>query len=169
MWFSFGHIPSTDSDEEGTVLLHLLVAARSRKHRRGTNRGEERHPNGINGYAHAQGSKPAPHSLKSVYITCSSPFDAVEMFVSETRDLYELDLFRTSPGGIPMKEALSIYQRADPGVKAILMGTRRDDPHGGECSVPDMTFLHRSFRAQANSTSRHQQTQAGLHFYGYSR
>jgi hypothetical protein len=119
------------------VLLHLLVATRSRRHRIRTDRKEERYPNGVNGYAHAQGSQPVTFSLlKSIYITCSSPFDAVEDFVSETRGIYNLDLFRTSPGGIPMKEALSIYQRAEPDMKAILVGTRKDDPHGGAYSIP---------------------------------
>jgi FAD synthetase len=117
------------------VLLHLLVATRSRRYRR-TDRKEERCPNGANGYAHAHGSQPAALSpLKSIYITCSSPFDAVEEFVLDTKGAYNLDLFRTSPGGIPMKEALSIYQRAEPDVKAILVGTRRDDPHGSVCSL----------------------------------
>jgi len=123
------------------VLLHLLVATRSRRYRR-TDKKEERRPNGANGHVQAHGSQPAALApLKSIYITCSSPFDAVEEFVSEAKGVYNLDLFRTSPGGIPMKEALSIYQRAEPGVKAILVGTRRDDPHGSACSIPNMTFL----------------------------
>jgi len=139
--FSVGPFPRTDGEEEGTVLLHLLVAARSRRYRRRTNRKEERHPNDVNGHAHVQGSNPAPLPLKSVYITCSSPFDAVERFVTETKDTYNLDLFRTSPEGVAMKEALSIYQRADPEVKAILLGTRRDDPHGSVYSTLRTTFL----------------------------
>ena len=150
------------------MLLHLLVAARSRRYRRRTNRIEERHPNGTNGCAYAQG----PLSLKSVYITCTSPFDAVEEFVSETKDIYNLDLFRTLPGGVPMKEALSMYQQADPDVKAILVGTRRDDPHGGVCSTLDATFFvpstDPSSYAQANSTSKPRQTQTGLLFYAYT-
>lgn len=120
------------------MLLHLLMATRLRIYRRRTDKKEERCSNGVNGLARVQGSQPATLSpLKSIYITCSSPFDAVEDFVSETKGVYDLDLFRTSPGGIPMKEALSIYQRAEPDVKAILMGTRRNDPHGGACSIPD--------------------------------
>ena len=134
-----GALPGTDLEEEGTVLLHLLVATRFRRYRRRTDKTEERCPNGVNGDAHVQTSQPATLSpLKSIYITCTSPFGAVEDFVSETKGVYNLDLFRTSPGGIPMKEALSIYQRAEPDVKAILMGTRRNDPHGGACSTPDM-------------------------------
>jgi hypothetical protein len=154
------------------VLLHLLVAARSRRDRRQTNIKEGRHPN-VNGYVHVQGNKPPPVPLKSVYITCASPFDAVEEFVSETRSIYNLDLFRTSPGGLPMKEALEIYQRVDPDVKAILVGTRRDDPHGSAYSISDTTFFiaptDRSFHPQANSTSKNKQTQAGLPFYAYTR
>ena len=126
------------------MLLHLLVATRSRRYRSKTDRDDQRCPNEANGHAHAHDSQPAtpsPLNLKSIYITCASPFDAVEEFVSDTKGVYNLDLFRTSPGGIPMKEALSIYQQAEPDVKAILVGTRRDDPHGGACSIPNMTFL----------------------------
>jgi len=129
---------SFNGGKDCTVLLHLLVAARSRRDRRQTNIKEGRHPN-VNGYVHVQGNKPPPVPLKSVYITCASPFDAVEEFVSETRSIYNLDLFRTSPGGLPMKEALEIYQRVDPDVKAILVGTRRDDPHGSKLDFKKQT------------------------------
>lgn len=169
--FSIGCFPRTDREEEGTVILHLLAAARYRRYRRRTDTKEERHPNGINGYACAQGSKSVSLSLKSVYITCASPFDAVEEFVSETKDVYNLDLFRTSPGGVPMKEALSMYQQAEPEVKAILVGTRRDDPHGGVCSNLNTFFVpttNQSSYPQPNSTSKPQQTQGGLLFCAYT-
>lgn len=32
-----------------------------------------------------------------------------------------------------MKEALKQYQEREPGVKSVLVGTRRADPHGGKC------------------------------------
>jgi hypothetical protein len=52
------------------------------------------------------------------------------------------------PGLVPDVARRGTYERgaldlpaSRPGrVKAILMGTRRDDPHGSECSIPDMTF-----------------------------
>lgn len=86
--------------------------------------------------------------LRSVYITCEHPFDEVETFVEESCEHYNLDLVRISGN---MKEALAQYlgtsslstarssmhlaEHVSPhtapgnGVKAIVMGTRRNDPH----------------------------------------
>ncbi|KAG8835831.1 3'-phosphoadenosine 5'-phosphosulfate sulfotransferase [Serendipita sp. 399] len=68
--------------------------------------------------------------FKSLYVTCSSPFPEVEAFVDHCADSYSLDLFRSHPGGLPMKEALKQYKESRPEVKCILVGTRRGDPHG---------------------------------------
>ncbi|KIM22889.1 hypothetical protein M408DRAFT_332660 [Serendipita vermifera MAFF 305830] len=76
---------------------------------------------------------PIPSSstpFKAVYVTCSSPFAEVETFVDSCAISYNLDLVRTTPGGLPMKEALQQYKTIDPKIKNILVGTRRDDPHG---------------------------------------
>jgi hypothetical protein len=159
------------SIELSREMRRLVVLSWNLKLKPHRNVKEGRHPNGVNGYAHVQGNKPLPLPLKSVYITRASPFDAVEEFVSETRGIYNLDLFRRSPGG-------ATYERGardlpNPDVKAILVGTRRDDPHGSACSISDTTFFiaptDRSFRTQANSTSKSKQTLAGLPFYAYTR
>lgn len=38
----------------------------------------------------------------------------------------------TAKGGEGMRQALELYKAAHPNVQAILVGTRRGDPHGGE-------------------------------------
>lgn len=73
-----------------------------------------------------------PKPFKALYVTCSSPFSQVDAFVLQCAQSYHLDLFKTHPGGLPMKEALRQYQEREPAVKSILIGTRRADPHGGE-------------------------------------
>ncbi|KDQ12530.1 hypothetical protein BOTBODRAFT_189237 [Botryobasidium botryosum FD-172 SS1] len=87
--------------------------------------------------------------LKSVYITCESPFTSVEDFIEEMVDVYNLRITRVSGR---MKEALREYLEgsrgqdrdgrgdadangdgpAGRGVKAMLVGTRRNDPHGAK-------------------------------------
>ena len=34
-----------------------------------------------------------------------------------------------------MRHALELYKARFPGVEAIVIGTRRSDPHGGECAI----------------------------------
>lgn len=69
-----------------------------------------------------------------MYIRCSSPFPQVESFVELCKERYALDLDAVEGG---MKEGLASYigskRRTDgaPGIEAILVGTRRGDPHGG--------------------------------------
>ncbi|KAG8984757.1 3'-phosphoadenosine 5'-phosphosulfate sulfotransferase [Tulasnella sp. JGI-2019a] len=82
--------------------------------------------------------------IKSVYITVPAPFDQVEAFVDESIIRYNLDLIRIEG---PMKSGLAQYleiqkskARAGRGnpddsselgkITAILVGTRRNDPHG---------------------------------------
>ncbi|KAF9582946.1 3'-phosphoadenosine 5'-phosphosulfate sulfotransferase [Lunasporangiospora selenospora] len=68
-------------------------------------------------------------SIQSIYVTHSNPFGQVESFVDDEIRRYNLDLVRI-PG--PMKKALEDYNGQKEGsVKAIMVGTRRDDPHGG--------------------------------------
>ncbi|KAG8859731.1 3'-phosphoadenosine 5'-phosphosulfate sulfotransferase [Tulasnella sp. 330] len=88
-------------------------------------------------------SVPSPQHLlpviKSVYITVPAPFDQVETFVDESMIRYNLDLIRIEG---PMRTGLTKYldmqnarahveTDADAGtINAILVGTRRNDPHG---------------------------------------
>ncbi|KAH8678716.1 hypothetical protein BGZ60DRAFT_249348 [Tricladium varicosporioides] len=70
-----------------------------------------------------------PARLQSVYIISPHPFSEVSSFVETTTDTYQLDLAHYS---LPMKEAFRVYLEEHKRVKAILVGTRRTDPHG-EC------------------------------------
>lgn len=38
----------------------------------------------------------------------------------------------TAKGGEGMKNALAVYKEKFPNIEAILIGTRRTDPHGGK-------------------------------------
>ena len=68
--------------------------------------------------------------IKSIYITASDPFPALETFVMDSTERYGLDLYRFGGG---MKAALEEYLhcRGGKGVKGVLVGTRRGDPNGG--------------------------------------
>ncbi|KAK4705000.1 FAD synthetase, partial [Phenoliferia sp. Uapishka_3] len=93
----------------GTVLIHLLAASFFR-------------------------SLPPSTTplIKCVYVRCSAPFPQVEAFVTICTQRYHLDLSAVDGS---MKEALGEYidQRkgdANGAIQAILVGTRRGDPHG---------------------------------------
>lgn len=68
-----------------------------------------------------------PPKLQSVYIISPHPFAEVDSFVDDSVEEYSLDLARYA---MPMKEAFKIYLEEHQNVKAILVGTRRTDPHG---------------------------------------
>ncbi|KAG0200331.1 3'-phosphoadenosine 5'-phosphosulfate sulfotransferase [Mortierella sp. GBA30] len=72
---------------------------------------------------------PQRYPVPSIYVTHENPFGQVERFVDDEIERYNLDLVRI-PG--PMKKALFDYHEMNNGaIKAIMVGTRRDDPHGG--------------------------------------
>jgi FAD synthetase len=60
-----------------------------------------------------------------------SPFPQVETFVAVCAKRYRLDLEAVEGG---MKDALQTYLEAHNTIKAVLVGTRRNDPHGGKIS-----------------------------------
>ena len=125
----------------GTVLLHLVAASLGRR-------------------ISASSSSQSP-SLAAVYIPVPSPFPQLEAFIDDAASAYHLDLFHCPPpadplpvesvptpgaaaapiperpkhvkGGEGMRLALELYKARFPQVEAILIGTRRSDPHGGEC------------------------------------
>lgn len=84
--------------------------------------------------------------IKALYITAPNPFQEVEDFVDQAVHDYNLDLVRLGGG---MKSALGLYlddsgeggavgseeegkgKGQGKGVKGMLVGTRRNDPHGG--------------------------------------
>lgn len=93
-------------------------------------------------------------------IPVPSPFKQLEEFIEDISQAYNLDLFdcphptgpnfpvesvatpgssmapdgygpRNTRGGEGMKAALETYKERFPHIDAILIGTRRTDPHGG--------------------------------------
>lgn len=80
--------------------------------------------------------KPLPSALQTVYIISSHPFAEVDEFVDSSSATYKLDLARYA---MPMKEAFKVYLEEHKKVKAILVGTRRTDPHGENLTHFDMT------------------------------
>ena len=66
-------------------------------------------------------------AVQCVYIQDKHPFKEVEEFVAKSIKTYSLSLLEYAK---PMKEAFADYLRDTPSVKAILVGTRRTDPHG---------------------------------------
>lgn len=79
-----------------------------------------------------------PTSLSSILIPPPHPFPAVDTFVDHTSAQYHLSLSRYfSPS---MKEAFREYlDSTGKDIKAIFVGTRRTDPHGGKLAPFDMT------------------------------
>ncbi|KAG9235840.1 hypothetical protein BJ875DRAFT_256374 [Amylocarpus encephaloides] len=77
-----------------------------------------------------------PSRLQSVYIISSHPFPEVTSFVTSTTATYTLDLAHYAK---PMKAAFAQYLEEKPRVRAILVGTRRTDPHGGFLTHFDRT------------------------------
>ncbi|CAG8594468.1 12378_t:CDS:2 [Cetraspora pellucida] len=69
--------------------------------------------------------------IQAVYITYPNSFAEVDDFVNKCVRNYKIDLV-TIEG--PIKQALEKYSKLRPNIKAIFVGTRRNDPHGGNLS-----------------------------------
>lgn len=112
----------------GTVLLHL--------------------------YAAALAKRTISPSIPALYIPVPSPFPALEAFITHAARLYNLRILTCTPpsstatsaetvtpdgdastDGVNMRKALELYRTYCPTVEAILIGTRRTDPHGGAHST----------------------------------
>ncbi|CAE6432431.1 unnamed protein product [Rhizoctonia solani] len=89
-----------------------------------------------------------PPPIRSVYVLCPSPFPEVEEFVESSVKAYNLQLVRVSGS---MRVALQAYldTKEGQGIEAILVGTRRNDPHGGKSLwfllVPSFFHSHSRF------------------------
>ncbi|KAF9433594.1 3'-phosphoadenosine 5'-phosphosulfate sulfotransferase [Entomortierella beljakovae] len=107
---------SFNGGKDCTVILHLYIAVLYKLH------GDE--------FEEDQGSsQQSLHCpIPSIYVTHKNPFGQVERFVDDEIIRYNIDLNRI-PG--PMKKALEEYNELKSDIKAIMVGTRRDDPHGG--------------------------------------
>ena len=132
-------IPSPDCHPQfpGTILLHLYAAALAKRT-----------------------TQPA---IPALYIPVPSPFTALEDFIFHAARVYDLSIFTCTPphlaetstgfgdastDGTDMREALELYRARFPTVEAILIGTRRTDPHGG---APSITWNASRFYLQAFS------------------
>ncbi|KAG8710916.1 3'-phosphoadenosine 5'-phosphosulfate sulfotransferase [Ceratobasidium sp. 394] len=69
--------------------------------------------------------------IRSVYVLCPSPFVAVDEFVEASAKSYNLQLVQAEGS---TKVALQSYldTPGGTGVEAVLVGTRRNDPHGAK-------------------------------------
>ncbi|KAF8639221.1 hypothetical protein AX17_001706 [Amanita inopinata Kibby_2008] len=137
---------SFNGGKDCTVLLHLYTAALARR------------------LDPAESPKPIP----AIYIAVPSPFPVLEEFIEKSTREYGLDMYYCCPpdnasngascptvgnGSTPdrsktagisvvsggMKQALQVYKSAFPNITAILIGTRRTDPHGASLSHRNMT------------------------------
>jgi len=81
-------------------------------------------------------SSNAETAVQCVYIQDAHPFPEVEDFVARSITIYSLALLEYAK---PMKEAFADYINDTPSVKAILVGTRRTDPHGEHLTHFDPT------------------------------
>ncbi|XP_037778729.1 FAD synthase-like isoform X4 [Penaeus monodon] len=75
-------------------------------------------------------------SIQAVYITCSTPFDEVEVFIDQMVKRYNVTLWRIEG---PIKKGLEELTKKEPKVKAILMGTRWTDPYSKTLQPFQMT------------------------------
>lgn len=127
------------------MLLHLLAASIHKSNSSITTNSSSSSPS--LGPSTTSTSIISSSKIQAVYVRDPNPFPEVELFVLDCIKNYNLDLV-TIDGG--MKEALGEYidlkgkgralegageeksQEISGGVEAILVGTRRGDPHGGE-------------------------------------
>jgi FAD synthetase len=135
-------------------LLILYLAALHEHHRK-----QPRRP-----------SSSFPTTIPAIYAKPPDPFPAVSSFVEYSSRLYRLDLVHvsTNPGPKPrershsnppppptgppseangekkvsFRDAFALYLSAHPAIKAIFVGTRRTDPHGGHLTHFDPTDHH---------------------------
>ncbi|EJU01416.1 adenine nucleotide alpha hydrolases-like protein [Dacryopinax primogenitus] len=110
---------SFNGGKDCTVLLHLLAAVLL-----------HRHP------PQSSSTPPWP-AIPSIYVSQPSPFPLMESFVHSSTSYYSLSLLLTRHKS--MKSALSAYLSLRPWTKAIMVGTRRQDPHGRELRFRQMT------------------------------
>ena len=125
----------------GTVLLHLYAAAIAQR------------------LPECEPMKPIP----AIYIPVPSAFTTLEEFIADAAITYNLDLFSCrhsdpqvesvptyaastdsypttdsvakAKGGRGMREGLQLYKDCFPKTTAILVGTRKTDPHGCKLSI----------------------------------
>jgi hypothetical protein len=117
---------SFNGGKDCTVILHLFVAVLYKIH--GAEQQQQHTPPDTPQHEQQRPPHPQRYPIGSIYVTDKNPFGQVERFVDDEIERYNLNLVRI-PG--PMKKALEEYHQLNGDVNAIMVGTRRDDPHGG--------------------------------------
>ncbi|KAK2763339.1 hypothetical protein FQN54_009975 [Arachnomyces sp. PD_36] len=85
--------------------------------------------------------EPHPTTIPAIYALPPHPFPSVESFVLSSSLYYHLSLTRytTSPPTTTLRSAFTSYLHLHPHIRAIFVGTRRTDPHGGSLTHFDRT------------------------------
>ncbi|KAG0244763.1 3'-phosphoadenosine 5'-phosphosulfate sulfotransferase [Actinomortierella wolfii] len=113
---------SFNGGKDCTVILHLFIAVLYKKYY--SSMDSSTVDNTQSAHRHT-----CHQPIHAIYVTHKNPFGQVERFVDDEVVRYKLDLVRIPA---PMRIALDTYnKRMDGSIKAIMVGTRRDDPHGG--------------------------------------
>ncbi|GAA6017603.1 hypothetical protein JCM11491_005298 [Sporobolomyces phaffii] len=115
---------SFNGGKDCTVLVHLLASSLLRL---------------------SASSSPSPSALPpipTIYVRQPSPFPQEEKFTSICAERYHLELEAVE--GKSMKDSLTVWmdrrkERRGQEVKAVLVGTRRTDPHGAKLTAFDPT------------------------------
>ena len=76
------------------------------------------------------------HRIPTCFVTPPHSFPEVDQFVTDCAERYGLDVVRIA---LPMRAAFEAYLAGHPGTKAVLVGTRRTDPHGENLTHFDVT------------------------------
>lgn len=85
--------------------------------------------------------KTCPKTIPAIYALPPDPFDEVESFVLSSAAAYHLKITRytTSPPTSTLRSSFQDYLSRHQSIKAIFVGTRRTDPHGGKLTHFDRT------------------------------
>jgi FAD synthetase len=78
-----------------------------------------------------------PALLSAIYIPPDHPFPSVDAFVASSSTRYHLSLQHYHHPS--MRLAFTHYLADNPSIRAIFVGTRRTDPHGGNLTAFDET------------------------------
>jgi len=103
---------SFNGGKDCSALLHMIDAVRKRLHPDSNER------------------------LQAMYIRGADPFPEMERFIEDTQKRYDMDLWTVAG---PIRTGLTTVMEQHPDVKAVLMGTRRSDPHAANLQAFQMT------------------------------
>lgn len=123
---------SYNGGKDCLVILIIYLAALSPKIKLSQTR--THHPLSLPSLPQTQ--YPLPSALPSIHIIPPHPFPEIITFVSQTSAIYHLSLTHSS---LPMLPAFTSYLSSNPCIRAILVGTRRTDPHGHSLTHFDPT------------------------------